>query len=244
MELKKIFNDWAGRAPSSYGKKQWLLSKWDVVEGVEWPHGKIDLMIKSIKDGLRLRSSDTIADLGCGGGWLLKRLAKDVQRACGLDLSFNILKIAKKESGRRPLICGELSKLPFQCESFSRVLSYFVFINITDDAYVRKSILEIMRVLKKGGRALIGQLPDKNGSEDYDYAKDSYLAYCRGKFKLKKDTSKICLPPIHLFDRKHLTGFLKDQRIAFDIRDSFNPFYRLDEPMAVKWRFDVILKKI
>ena len=37
MELKKIFNSWAGSVQKDYANKQWLLSKWELFEGIEWP---------------------------------------------------------------------------------------------------------------------------------------------------------------------------------------------------------------
>src|SRR3989338_3137752 len=163
--LKQLFNTWADYTNKQYLNKQWLLSKWDVYDEIDWPLQKREIMVKMIKRALHLKKSDHFADLGCGGGWILKEMKPCVQKTTGVDFSLNMLKYARTICPRDQFVCGELGRLPFRDQSFDRVLCNFVFINIEENAYILKSITEIMRVLKKKGRALISQLPDKNGSQ-------------------------------------------------------------------------------
>ena len=242
MQLKKIFDCWAGKTAKKYSDRQWLLSKWEVIEGIEWPQEKIRLMLAAIAKDLKLGSQDNLVGLGCGGGWILKSLKKRVKETYGLDFAIEMLRIARLNDKKGKFICGEIGRLPFASESFSRVLSYFVFINFSEE-YTRRCLLEIYRILKMGGRALIGQIPNERGSKDYDRAKEDYLAYCARVFKLGKDTSRLNAPPIELFDRKELSAFLRAKKIQHEIAPSFNPFWRRGEPLRVSWRFDLILKK-
>lgn len=243
MTLRKTFEDWASRAKDKYAPKQWLLSKWEVVEGIEWPEEKIRLMTENISASLGLKKKDSLIDLGCGGGWILSALGKTASEVYGLDFSMSMLACAAKTVGRGNFVCGEIGALPLKPETFSRALSYFVFMNFTDDAYIEKCLLEIFRILKKGGRALVGQLPYKESSSRYDAAKKEYLAYCLKKYKMGESNRDVSHPPIKLFDRDRISAFLKSQGIRHSFRDSFNPFYRLGEPVTVDWRFDLVLEK-
>ncbi len=243
MKLRTLYESWGRYAGENYLYKQWLLSKWEVSEGVEWDRKKIDLLLAQIATRLALKKNMNLADLGCGGGWISKGLSYKVQSVVGVDFSMNMLRNAMKLKKTGSLVCAEIAKLPFKDNSFDRCLSYFVFTNMMDDRYVEQSILEIRRVLKKGGRALIGQLPDKNFSKQYDRAKEVYLQYCQKKYKLGRSNRNVHTIPIHLFDRAKLLGFLRRQKIAFKVLDSFNPFYRPGVAATFPGRFDLILEK-
>ncbi len=247
MDLKNLFDSWGQAAGRDFARKQWFLSKWEVTEGIDWPKEKIDCMIRSISDGLKLRRNDTLVDLGCGGGWILKALKPCVRKIVGLDFSpamlANAVAVCPEGEDKASFICGEIGKLPLRDETCERALSYFVFINFKDDDVVARSIQDIMRILKKGGRALIGQLPDKNRSVDYDQAKEEYLEYCRSTYPCGKNHQNTCRMPGKLFDKGYLINFLDRENIRWHFRDSFNPFYRPGQPETVEWRFDLILEK-
>jgi SAM-dependent methyltransferase len=243
MELKNLFDAWGRTASKEYIDRQWLLSKWEVVEGIEWPPEKIQRMIGSIVDGLRLTSRDIVVDLGCGGGWILKELKAYSRRMVGLDFSLPMLENAVAYCPGESFVCGEIGKLPLKENSFDCALSYFVFLNFMDDRFVEQAILDVVRILRKGGRALLGQLPDQTRSGEYDQAKAAYLDYCRGQYQFGKDNRDICRAPQKLFDKARLADFLRSQNIVYRFEKSFNPFYRPGEPERVDWRFDLILEK-
>lgn len=243
LDLKKLFESWGQTAKTDYVDRQWLLSKWEVSEGIVWPTEKINIMTQSIVDGLELKKSDTLADLGCGGGWILKTLKPSVKNIIGLDFSVAMLANALKFCPSESFVCGQIGQLPFKDESLDCALSYFVFLNFLDDDFVEQAIVDIMRSLKKGGRALIGQLPDKTRSSDYDSAKAEYLLYCEKSFNLGKSHREICRAPQKLFDTDKLKRFLDHAKINYSFRKSFNPFYRLGTEPLVDWRFDLVLRK-
>ncbi len=242
-DLKKLFDDWGAQAKDSYGRKQWLLSKWDNLDGVEWPEQKIAVMVGTLVEGLELKRQHLLADLGCGGGWILARLQPFAGKTLGLDFSLPMIDAAKTIAPQASLICGGIGQLPFAGESIDRALSYFVFLNFMDDCFVRDGLKDIYRVLKPGGRALIGQLPDKTMSARYDEAKAGYLRYCEQHFSITKSNRETCQAPQKLFDRGQLDDFLTREQVPHHFRESFNPFYRDGEPETVTWRFDLILEK-
>lgn len=242
MEIKEIFNHWAQGTQKRYKDKQWLLSKWEIFEGIEWPKEKIDLMIRHIAKGLDIGKSDVLLDVGCGGGWIANALRPYAKRVLGVDIAREMLSCAQEVCGKGGLVCGEAARIPLKSESVDRVLAYFVFINIEDDRYIEQSLSEIVRVVKKRGRVLVGQLPTQEGSTRYDKAKDEYLQYCEGTFKIGKNIREKKSPRIKLFDRDRIADFLKKENIRYQFRDSFNPFYHSGEPETVDWRFDIVLE--
>lgn len=243
MDLRNLFDTWSKKASPNYDKKQWLLSKWEVVEGIEWPEEKFEAMMQTLRGRLKLNASQSLIDLGCGGGWILKALKSSAGRVAGLDFSLAMLGRARSTCPGEFLICADISRLPLKDLTWDRALSYFVFLNFMDDGFIERGILEIMRVLKKGGRALIGQLPDEKMSRDYDLAKEDHLAYCRKTFHLGKSNRDVCRAPQKLFSKGKLTSFLKRQGIPHEFLDSFNPFYRPGQPRVIPWRFDLVLHK-
>ena len=154
-----------------------------------------------------------------------------------------MLRYANELHAGKKFVCAEIAKLPFENGPFARALSYFVFINLTGKPYIQKSILEIIRVLKRGGRALIGQLPDIRGSRDYDRAKKDYLDYCRKKYGITEKEITLYRPPIQLFDKPAMLRLLQRKNLNVTAVDSFNPFYRPGRPRTVSWRFDIIIEK-
>ena len=243
--LKIIFNDWAKYAYGAYLHKQWLLSKWEIHDGIDWPHSKIELLFKTIRESLQLKASDSLIDIGCGGGWIRNGLRPYVKQALGLDLSMEMLKNAKMVAPgeRNNFICGDVCHIPFQDESFDCALCYFVLVNFENPDDMRKAVLEVMRILKQGGRVLIGQIPDRNYSAQYDRAKKDYLEYCRKNFPVGTNIRDVCLVPVHPLGRGLFIQLLEEEKITYQVHNSFNPFYRAGQSETVGWRFDLILEK-
>lgn len=244
MELKNIFNAWAKSTQKKYPAQPWLLSKWEVLEGIHWPDSKIDLMLQSIRAGLRLNREDTLLDLGCAGGWIARALLVDVRRIYALDIAREMLVYARETLSPGSLICGEIGKLPLKSASMPKVLSYFVFMNFREDEYVFQSLEEILRILKKGGMALIGQLPLAGSAAVYDQAKKDYEAYCAETYVLGADLRRTYAPPIKVFKKEILLEFLKRFPVSVSVSESFNPFYRPGVAPTVPWRFDLVIQKM
>ena len=242
-ELRELFESWGNTADPRYTQQQWLLSKWELFEGVEWPPAKRNLMLKTIAGGLQLRADETLVDLGCGGGWIASSLRAVTGKVVGLDFSQNMLGFAHRLDSQLPLVCGDISQLPLKKESVDAALAYYVFLNFSQDDFVEKCLLEVIRILKSGGRALIGQLPDHLGSVQYESAKADHLRYCQENYRLGKNNRDTFLTPLRLFAKNKLSQFLTSQKISHRFLPSFNPFYRAGQPEVVGWRFDLLLKK-
>jgi SAM-dependent methyltransferase len=93
------------------------------------------------------RLAGAILEDGCGVGQYLGRLASGAARAVGLEIELERAQAAHRKSAQ--VVCGAGEKLPFPAASFDLVLSHEVIEHVQDD---RLAVVEIVRVLKPGGR--------------------------------------------------------------------------------------------
>lgn len=114
--------------------------------------------IKNILDRLGIASNDRILDVGCGSGIYLTLMAERSKNVVGVELSKEGIERSQvifDEMGlkdRIHILRGDAMNLPFQGGSFDVVLCTEVLEHLPDPS---KGALEIQRVLKKGGMALI-----------------------------------------------------------------------------------------
>lgn len=242
MELQSYFENWTHQAGGRYKNAQWMLSKWEVTEGIVWPEEKIAGMVETIKAGLRIGPEHELVDMGCGGGWIAERLRPCCRKVTGLDFSQEMLAIAARGNSHS-WVEGKIGDLPFKSNSLDRALSYFVFLNFEDDSFVEAAIFDIIRTLKVGGVALIGQLPDKAMSKKYDEEKRAYLDFCQKVMPVGERNDEGTRAPLRLFDQEHLGRMLEGKDVRHEFRPSFNPFFRPGVSLTAPFRFDLVIFK-
>ena len=106
---------------------------------------------------LQPRRSDLILDVGCGDGYQMSFITKHVQHAIGIDTSFHKLKEGKRRVKEADFIRAAVQKLPFQPETFDKVLCLELLEHLKDPS---KALNEIDLMLKKRG-ILIVSVPYK-----------------------------------------------------------------------------------
>jgi arsenite methyltransferase len=123
-------------------------------EGMEQEHLPITL---PVLEKMRLAPTDNVLDVGCGAGWLSRRLAKLVPegRVVGMDISDEMIRHARRASvdfGNLLFVTGEVAEIPWQPHFFSNVIS-------VESSYYwpnpAAGIKDIFRVLQEGGSAWI-----------------------------------------------------------------------------------------
>ena len=102
-----------------------------------------NLLKKDLKDSIK------VLDIGCGSGYLLWKIHKHKSKYYGVDMSRDSLTLAK-EFIDADLRVADAHNLPFEDSYFDMVLCTDVLEHFEDD---NKAVLEISRVLKKGGTA-------------------------------------------------------------------------------------------
>lgn len=93
-----------------------------------------------------------VLDLGCGQGRHLALLAARGVRAVGLDLSPQLLTVARAQATRHPLLRGDMRAIGLADGSCSAVLSLFTAFGYFGGAAANAPVVaEIARVLRPGG---------------------------------------------------------------------------------------------
>ncbi len=159
---------------------------------------KPKIALKIIQN-LKLTGNEKLLDLGCGRGILLCEAAKHLPhgKVYGIDLWSS-----KDQSGNRPektlenadregvkervsIHTGDVRFLPFPDSSFDVVVSSLCLHNIQGKEEREKSLLEMLRVLKPGGKFAIADIQHAKAYAEFlisqnanvEYSKTNY-SYC------------------------------------------------------------------
>jgi arsenite methyltransferase len=123
-------------------------------DGMEQDHLPITL---PVLEKMRLAPTDNILDVGCGTGWLARRLARLAPegRVVGMDIADEMIRQARRASAgfdNLLFVAGEVVGIPWQPVFFSRVISVESAYYWPDPAV---GIKEVFRVLQDGGSAWV-----------------------------------------------------------------------------------------
>jgi SAM-dependent methyltransferase len=108
---------------------------------------------------------------GCGVGAYLEHLSRDAHQAVGLEIEF--VRAAEAHNKNSQIVNGAGEQLPFPNAFFDLILSHEVLEHVQDD---RKSMEEIIRTLKPGGR-LVLFVPNRG------YPFETHGIFVRGKYR-------------------------------------------------------------
>jgi len=110
---------------------------------------------------LDLRGDENVLDVGCGTGVLTRQIAQRLNgaHACavGLDAAPKMIRVARRRAEALPRVrfdVGVAESLAYEDASFDCAVSTFFFHHI-DAELKRRSLAELRRVLKPGGRLVI-----------------------------------------------------------------------------------------
>jgi arsenite methyltransferase len=123
-------------------------------DGMEQDHLPITL---PVLEKMRLAPTDNILDVGCGTGWLARRLASLVPegRVVGMDIADEMIRHARRASAgfdNLLFVAGEVGGIPWQPVFFSRAISVESAYYWPDPA---AGFREVFRVLQDGGSAWV-----------------------------------------------------------------------------------------
>ncbi|UOQ44426.1 class I SAM-dependent methyltransferase [Halobacillus salinarum] len=138
-------------------EKQWdgRAGFWSSRSEYMWAEGSRKSIIPFLKEYLPAGSE--VADLGCGDGFGSQLLHQEGYRVCGVDLSKDMIEIAKErmEPAKLEFIQGDITALPFEADRFDGIMA----INCLEWIEVPvKGLEEMKRILKPGGKLCVGIL--------------------------------------------------------------------------------------
>ncbi|MGO9703561.1 MAG: ArsR/SmtB family transcription factor [Xanthobacteraceae bacterium] len=129
-------------------------AEWDRIRKLHVAEAEVEEAICAVLDGAPIRS---LLDLGTGTGRMLELFAAKIERGLGLDLSLDMLALARERLDQAGLKnCsvryGDIYALTLPRDSFDVVIIHQV-LHFLDDS--GRAIREAARVLRPGGRLLV-----------------------------------------------------------------------------------------
>ncbi|MAG15783.1 hypothetical protein CMO88_01850 [Candidatus Woesearchaeota archaeon] len=115
--------------------------------------GFVNSMVRMLENGhimskLNPSKDDSILEIGCNSGQFTKKLLKHCNKVIGIDINEEAI----NTSDLNNLFCMNAEELDFKNESFSKIVSMHTIEHIPN---IKKAILEMGRVVKKGGRIVL-----------------------------------------------------------------------------------------
>ena len=144
----------ASRAAAAQNYFRRHAAEWDRIR-------KLHVADAAVEEAIRMALADrpirALLDLGTGTGRMLELFAGDIERGLGLDLSLDMLALARERLDRAGLKhCsvrhGDIYDLALPRDSFDVVIVHQVLHFLDDSA---RAIREAARVLRPGGRLLV-----------------------------------------------------------------------------------------
>ncbi len=165
-----------------------------------------DKPLREVKDFLKNKKGK-ILDLGCGSG---RNFVKINGIIYGIDFSEELLKYARENAKKKKIKVilkkAEAEKLPFDDEFFDFAMCIAVLHCIDSGQKRKKALLELFRVLKKNGEALI-TVWGRNQKRLKNKPKECFIPW--------NVEGKKCLRFTYLFDESEFRELLEET--GFDI---------------------------
>lgn len=131
---------------------------------------------KRVINMLDIKGDEQVLDVGCGRGLYLVEIAKELNtgKVVGIDIWSNDLsKNSKKAtmanaklenvSKKVKVKTADMTKIPFEDESFDLIISSFAINNILDENKRKDALVDMIRILKQSGKICIIDM--RNNSE-------------------------------------------------------------------------------
>jgi SAM-dependent methyltransferase len=138
-QLRTEFNRWAesGKAES--------------MQHEHWP------ITAPVLELMRLRDTDNVIDVGCGGGWLSRILSQRLPdgRVVGMDISDEMVRHAREANtdlDNTMFVVGSVDEIPWEAQFFDKMISVESSYYWPEPA---RGLKETYRVLRDGGSAWI-----------------------------------------------------------------------------------------
>ena len=116
-------------------------------------------------------TDDVYLEIGFGSGIFIKKYISHVSKIAGIDYSKDMVKLASNinkslvDSGKAEFKHGYASSLPWDDNEFTVVATIETFFFLTE---IGKTLNEIFRVLKSGGRLVIEMAYNKDDGADHN----------------------------------------------------------------------------
>jgi SAM-dependent methyltransferase len=152
-EQRRMTDTYAGYAESEHKRRSWDAAN----PGNAAIREELVQAVRSLA-GERLRGARAILDVGCGTGWWLERIARQLAPGAelhGVDLLPERVSAARERVPSATVEVADARRLPFDDASFEAVSMFTVLSSLQDRDDVADALAEARRVLAPGGVILI-----------------------------------------------------------------------------------------
>lgn len=123
---------------------------------------QLEDLINSIVTQAQIGEDDNVLEVGCAAGFLARLIAPKTGKYVGVDIADGAVEAARSMGIQNALFTTTNPEtLPFDDNIFDAAVSYDVVTNFPDFSEVELLIRNMMRVVRPGGKVLIGSIPNQ-----------------------------------------------------------------------------------
>ena len=150
-KIKRNFDSWAKRYDETLQKASladdWMYKDYEKILG----------QVIAFSRGILRKRVSVVVDIGVGTGNLAQKFVGRAKKIIGIDLSFKMLRLAKKKIPTIETKRADFLLLPLADHSADLIVSSYALHHLTEEEKMR-ALEEMARVLKKKGKIIIADL--------------------------------------------------------------------------------------
>lgn len=170
----KSWAEWFDRRAQHYDEPLAKIAYY--MDGKLLPAELMERTLQDAFDKLQITSECSLLDVGGGVGLFARAFRSKLKRIITTDISFTMAKNGRDLINEDNFIVTNAAALPFKSCFFERLLCYSVFHYFHDLYFAKEVLSEFIRVVKRGGFILIGDIPlqvqQKNEIKKQDNKRD------------------------------------------------------------------------
>ncbi|MEY9853415.1 ubiquinone/menaquinone biosynthesis C-methylase UbiE [Leifsonia sp. EB41] len=130
-------------------------------------------MLTAFAEQVAADGGGAVADIGCGPGRVSGFLAGVGVDVRGVDLSPGMIEVARRDHPGIPFEVASMARLPYRDGELAGALAWYSIIHIPQEEQ-DAVFAEFARVLRPGGRLLLGFQVSEQGDEDVVHLRQAY----------------------------------------------------------------------
>lgn len=126
-------------------------------------------LLASIVEQTSVTGESRVLEVGCASGFLAWGLSSRVGSYVGVDVAPHAIRAARKLMlNNAEFVVGDGASMRFRDNEFDAAVCYDVFTNFPEFESGSGLIVEMLRVVKPGGRVLVGSIPDATKRVEFE----------------------------------------------------------------------------